>query len=185
MEDSQIVGLYWKREERAIHETDLKYGSYCRSIARNILQNSADAEECVNDTYLDAWNAMPPNRPAILSTFLGKITRRIAIDRVRLHHAQKRGGGEAALALEELEECVSGSDDVEQQLQRTELIAALQRFLDRLPETERRVFLLRYWYLDSIPAIADQCGFSQSKTASMLHRIRGKLRALLEKEGYL
>lgn len=185
MEDSQIVDLYWSRQECAIHETDVKYGSYCRSIARNILHNSSDAEECVNDTYLDAWNAMPPNRPAILSTFLGKITRRISIDRCRILNAEKRGGGEVALALDELGECISNGHDVESDLQRKELAATIQHFLVRLTEAERRVFLLRYWYLDSISSVAAQCGFSQSKVASMLHRIRGKLRKLLEKDGYV
>lgn len=185
MEDSRIVELYWQRKEQAIHETDVKYGSYCRSIARNILKDSSDAEECVNDTYLDAWNAMPPSRPAILSTFLGKITRRISIDRWRIRSADKRGGGEVTLALDELEECVCGSHDVELEVQRKELVAAFRAFLARLPETERRVFLLRYWYLQPIQTIADRFGFTQSKTASMLHRIRGKLRRQLEKEGYL
>ena len=185
MEDKQIVDLYWAREESAIYETDVKYGSYCHSIAYTILQNQQDAEESVNDTYMDAWNTMPPNRPSILATFLGKITRRISIDRWRIRSAKKRGGDEITLALDELEECVSSSHDVELQAQRNELIAALHSFLDHLPETERRIFLLRYWYLEPIQSIADQYGFTQSKVASMLHRIRGKLRKQLEKEGYV
>lgn len=185
MEDRQIVDLYWAREEAAIHETAVKYGSYCHSIAYAILQNRQDADESVNDTYLDAWNAMPPNRPSVLATFLGKITRRIAIDRWRLRSAKKRGGDEVTLALEELDECVSGSCDVELQVQRKELIAAMHRFLDCLPATERRIFLLRYWYLESILSIAKQYGFSQNKVASMLHHVRGKLRQHLEKEGFI
>lgn len=183
MEDKQIVALYWAREDSAIRETAVKYGSYCHSIAYNVLQNQQDAQECVNDTYLDAWNTMPPNRPCVLATFLGKITRRISIDRWRIRSAQKRGGDEITLALDELEECVSGSDDVELQLQRKELMEAVRRFLDCLPETERRIFLLRYWYLESIPSIAKQHGFTRSKVASMLHRVRIKLREHLEKEG--
>ena len=185
MEDRQIVELYWTREESAIHETAVKYGSYCHSIAYTILQDQQDAEESVNDTYMDAWNTMPPNRPSVLSTFLGKITRRISIDRLRIRSAKKRGGDEVTLALDELEECVSGSDDVELQAQRNELIAAMHRFLDSLPDTERRIFLLRYWYLETIQSIANQYGFSQSKVASMLHRVRGKLRKQLEKGGYV
>lgn len=185
MEDKQIVELYWAREESAIRETAAKYGSYCRSIAYAVLQNQQDADESVNDTYLDAWNTMPPNRPSVLATFLGKITRRISIDRWRIKSAKKRGGDEVTLALDELEECVSGSSDVELQVQRKELIAAIHCFLDDLPATERRIFLLRYWYLESIQSIAKQYGYSQSKVASMLHRVRGKLRQHLEKEGYV
>lgn len=180
MEDKQIVDLYWAREEIAIHETAEKYGSYCHSIAYTILQDRQDAEESVNDTY-----TMPPNRPSILSTFLGKITRRISIDYWRIRTAKKRGGDEVTLALDELEECVSGSHDVELQAQHNELIATIHRFLDALPDTERRIFLLRYWYLEPIQSIAKQYKFSQSKVTSMLHRVRGKLRKQLEKEGYV
>ncbi len=185
MEDKQIVALYWAREESAIRETAEKYGTYCHSIAYTILQDPQDAQECVNDTYMDAWNTMPPNQPSILATFLGKITRRISIDRLRIYSAKKRGGGQIILALEELEDCVSGSSDVELQVQRKELIAAIHSFLDDLPETERRIFLLRYWYLESIRSIAKQYGYSQSKVASLLHRVRIKLRKHLEKEGYV
>ena len=184
MDDDRIVALYWSRSEAAITETAAKYGSYLRSISFSILGSREDAQECVNDTYHDAWNAMPPHRPSVLSAFLGKITRRISIDRWRKRNAEKRGGGELPLALEELEECVSGSGSVEDAVQRKELEQLLDRFLDTLPVTERRVFLRRYWYLDSVQSIAWQFGFSQSKTASMLHRTRAKLRALLEKEGY-
>lgn len=185
MEDKQIVDLYWAREESAIHETALKYGSYCHSIAYTILQNQQDAQECVNDTYMGAWNTMPPNRPSVLSTFLGKITRRVSIDRWRIINAKKRGGDEITLALDELEECVSNSYDVELEVQRKELAATMHIFLDRLPQTERRIFLLRYWYLEPIQSIASQYGFSQSKVTSMLYRVRGKLRKHLEKEGYV
>lgn len=185
MEDKQIVELYWEREEAAIQQTAVKYGSYCYSIAYAILQNHQDADESVNDTYMDAWNTMPPNRPSMLATFLGKITRRISIDRWRIRSAKKRGGEEIILALDELEECVSGSHDVELQAQRKELIAAIHRFLDQLPGTERRIFLLRYWYLESIQSIAKQYEFNQSKVASMLYRVRIKLRKHLEKEGYV
>lgn len=185
MDDRQIVDLYWARDESALRETAVKYGNYCRSIAYTILKDKQDAEESVNDTYLDAWNAMPPNRPSVLSAFLGKITRRISIDRRRARSAKKRGGDEITLALEELDECIHGSHDVELQIQRNELVSVIHRFISTLPETERRIFLLRYWYLESIQAIAARYGFTQSKVASMLHHIRGKLRKLLDKEGYI
>ncbi len=184
MEDERIVGLYWSRSETPITETALKYGSYLGSISYNILGNYEDVEECVNDTYNDAWNSMPPHRPSILSTFLGKITRRISIDRWRKLNADKRGGGELPLVLAELEDCVSGSGSVEDEIERRELSARFNDFLDTLPDTERKVFLCRYWYMDSIQTISLQFGFSQSKVASMLYRTRAKLRTVLEKEDY-
>lgn len=183
MDDQNIIDLYWSRSEQAISETSQKYGSYCFSIAYNILTNSEDAEESVNDTYLAAWNAMPPKRPGLLGTFLGKITRRLSIDRWRSRNADKRGGGTLTLALEELEDCVSAGNTTEMASERNRFVLALNRFLASLPETERRVFLCRYWYLDSIADIAAVFGFSESKVASMLHRTRKKLRTVLEKEG--
>ena len=184
MEDERIVALYWDRSESAITETASKYGGYLNNISYNILVDREDAQECVNDTYHAAWNSMPPHRPSILSTFLGKITRRISIDRWRKLNAEKRGSGELPLALEELEDCVSGSGSVEDEIRRRELVKLFNVFLDMLPVTERRVFLCRYWYMDSIPSIAQQFGFSRSKVTSMLHRTRAKLRSVLEKEGY-
>ncbi len=184
MDDQRIVELYWSRSESAVLETDKKYGTYLNSISYNILASREDAQECVNDTYHNAWNAMPPTRPSILSTFLGKIIRRLSIDRWRRLNAEKRGGGELTLTLDELEDCVSGSGSVEDEIERQELQKLLSDFLDMLPVTERRVFLCRYWYMDSIQSIALQFGFSQSKVASMLHRTRAKLRTVLEKEGY-
>lgn len=184
MEDSRIVELYWQRSEDAIAETAAKYGNYLHSISYNILSNSQDAEECVNDTYTDAWNAIPPHYPSVLSTFLGKLIRRRSIDMWRKRSAEKRGGSETALALDELEDCVSGSGSVEEQSERRELTEKINEFLCELPAAERRVFLCRYWYLDSVPSIAKQFGFTESKVTSMLHRTRSKLRAQLEKEGY-
>ena len=184
MEDKQIVSLYWARSEAALKETSSKYGNYLSNIAYNILADQEDAQECVNDTYHDAWNAIPPHRPSVLSTFLGKITRRISIDRWRKRMADKRGGGEFPCALDELENCVSGYDNIENEIERQELVKTLNDFLATLSTTERRVFLCRYWYMDSIQDISRQFGFSQSKVTSMLHRTRGKLRTVLEKEGY-
>ena len=185
MDDKQIVALYFARSEQAIAETARKYGKYCFSIARNILQNHSDAEETVNDTYIGAWNSIPPHRPAILSTYLGKITRRQALKRWAANRTLKRGGGEMSLALEELAGCIPSDFDVESRIEAEELTRILNSFVRNLPQTERNVFLCRYWYLDSVEAIARQQNFSQSKVKSMLSRTRKKLYAHLQKEGYL
>ena len=185
MEDKRIVDLYWARSEAAIEETAKKYGSYCYAIAYNILSNAEDASESVNDTYLDAWRSMPPHRPAVLSTFLGKITRRISIDRWRGRTAGKRGGGEIVLVLDELADCVPSGHSVEREVETAALEALINDFVMGLPLTERRVFLCRYWYLDPISAIAGQFGFSQSKVKMMLRRQRQKLLSILEKEAFL
>ena len=184
MDDSAIIELYFDRSEQAILETDKKYGGYCYSIAYNILSNREDSEESVSDAYLAAWNTIPPRRPNFFSAFLGKLTRHISIDRWRKLGAKKRGGGEITLALEELETCVD-VHNTENTFERKELTRVLNQFLSALPEPERNVFVCRYWYLDSIQAISEYSGFTRSKVTSMLHRTRGKLRSLLEKEGYL
>ncbi len=184
MEDSAIIKLYFQRSEEAIVQTDGKYGGYCYQIAYRILDNREDSEESVSDTYLTAWNTIPPKRPDCLKAFLGKVTRHISIDRWRKRSACKRGGGEIVLALEELESC-AGPDLTEKRVEQKELMALLNRFLGELPETERNVFLCRYWYLDPIRKIAEYSGFTGSKVTSMLHRTRGKLKKRLQEEGYL
>lgn len=184
MEDNQIVDLYWQRNECAIQETATKYEKYLHSISYRILSNHEDAEECVNDTYTHAWQSIPPHRPSILSTFLGKITRRISIDLWRKKNAARRGGGELPLVLDELEECVSGKEDVETEIERQELQKKLNAFLINLPRLERQIFMCRYWYMHSISDIAKQFHYSESKIKSMLFRTRKKLRTILEKEGY-
>ena len=184
MDDKGIVDLSFSRKQDAISQTDKKYGRYCYSIAYNILTNKEDAEESVSDTYMTAWSTIPPRRPSVLSTFLGKITRQIAIDRWRERSASKRGGGEVTLALEELEECIAGHQNLEMEFERTELLRAYVKFLDTLPVTERRVFLCRYWYVDSIDSISEKFGFSQSKVKTMLYRTRKKLRKALWEEGF-
>ena len=184
MDDNAIIDLYFKRSEQAITETDTKYGRYCYSIAYNILSNREDSEESVSDTYMTAWNTIPPRHPSFLGAFLGKVTRHISIDRWRKSSAKKRGGGEIILALEELEACAD-VNNTESIVEQKELTKVLNRFLASLPETERNVFLCRYWYLDSIPAISEYSGFTQSKITSMLHRTRGKLRKRLCEEGWL
>lgn len=183
MDDEDIVGLYFARSEQAIQETNAKYGGYCYSIAYHILANQEDSEESVNDTYLSAWNSIPPKRPNPLAPFLGKLVRNISIDRWRKKGALKRGGGEMPLALEELQSCVADGENLEERYQRKELARQVRFFVDGLSDTERRVFVCRYWYLDSTADIANRFGFSENKVSSMLHRIRGKLKKHLEQEG--
>lgn len=185
MEDSQIVDLYWERNEQAIRAAASKYGGYCYSIAYNILRSREDADESVNDVYLGAWNAMPPHRPNCLRTFLGKITRRVSLKKWRDEHRDKRGGDEVSLALEELSECIPSNASVEESVIAGELSARINRFVGTLAPTERQVFLCRYWYLDSIDKISADLCFGKSKVKSMLRRTRARLRADLEKEGVL
>ena len=183
MEDIQIVELYFARSEQAVAETAHKYGAYLYSIANNILLNRPDAEETVNDTYLGAWHSIPPHRPTRLSTYLGKITRRCAMEKWKAAHAQKRGGGEVLLALEELSECTSGKDTPQSQMEMKQLTQSINTFLKTLPDTEQRIFISRYWYLHPVKTIARAFGFSESKVKSMLSRTRGKLKNHLQKEG--
>ena len=179
-----IIDLYFERSEQAIVETDSKYGGYCYSIAYNILSNREDSQECVSDTYMAAWKSIPPRRPRSLRAFLGKLTRHISVDLWRKSSAKKRGGGEIVLALEELDNCVDVTN-TENTYEQKELTWVLNQFLSSLSETERNIFLCRYWYMDSIKAISEYSGFSQSKITSMLHRTREKLRKRLIEEGYL
>ena len=185
MEDHQILDLYFQRSEQAIQETDTKYGNYCFRIAYQILASREDAQESVSDTYLAAWNAIPPKRPLLLSAFLGKITRNVSIDRWRTRSAYKRGGGEFSLCLEELTNCTSGQPSVEDQQIQKEVVQTLNVFLKQLPETERKVFVCRYWYMDSIRDISEDFGISQTRVTTMLHRTRERLRKQLKKEGLL
>lgn len=184
MEDKQIVDLYWERNPNAISETALKYGNYLKSIARNILNSDEDAEECLNDTYLNAWNSIPPHRPNLLSAYLGKITRNLSFDRFRHHHADKRGSGETDLVLEELAECVSGSGSIEQEIEKQELIRAINSFLDTLPQKKCSIFLCRYWYAAPIAEIARQFQMTEGNVSVILNRIRNKLKTYLIERGY-
>ncbi len=184
MEDTAIIDLYFARNEEAITRTEEKYGCYCSRIAKGILRDPEDARETLSDTWLAAWNAIPPQIPRRLAAFLGKITRRIAINRLNAQTAAKRGGGELLLALEELQLCVPSGDSPEQALEEKELSALIREFVGRLPQAQRRVFLLRYWYIEPVKSIAQRMGYSESKVKSMLWRIRKELKAQLEKEGY-
>ncbi len=180
-----IVRLYWVRDEAAITESVKKYGAYCTAIARNILQNGSDAEECVNDTWLHAWNAIPPHVPSVLSAFLGKITRNLSFDRFRKMHRDKRGGGSFDVVLDELKECVSGSDDTERRWEEKELKDEINRFLSHLPKEKRYMFILRYWYADSVSDIAAMTRLNSRRISVRLFRTRKKLYQTLKEEGLL
>ena len=183
MEDSQIVQLYWDRNQNAINETAIKYGKYCTTIAKNILVSHEDAEECVNDTYMNAWNSIPPERPKVLRAFLGKITRNLAFNKYKHEHAGKRGGGEMSVVLDELAECISGRDSVEDEVVSKELAKEIENFLASLSETKRRIFVCRYWYADSVAKIAKQYGMKENAVSMMLSRLRKGLQTYLEERG--
>ena len=181
MDDKTIVELYWQRDEEAITASHTKYGGYCHAIAYNILNNALDADECVSDTWLRSWNSMPPQRPSVLSAFFGKITRNLSLDRWRRNTAEKRGGGSAETALEELVHCIPAvqgdpADDLA-------LTLCLENFLRGLSHKKRNIFLRRYWYLSSVEEIAADYRMTRSGVASMLRRMRLDLKEHLEREG--
>lgn len=183
MDDDNIIALFLERSERAIDETAKKYGNYCRKIALNILASAEDAEECVNDALLRAWNSIPPHKPERLSTYLGKITRNLSLNRYEKSTAEKRGGGQVPAALEELEGCLSLAASVESETDNNLLAAAISAWLSGLTEDSRVIFVRRYWYLDSISDVAELFGISESKTKSILFRLRKDLKKYFEKEG--
>ena len=185
MDDREIIDLYWERSEKALTATIEKYGNYCRSIAYNILHNYEDVEECINDTCLRAWDAMPPERPDCLSAYLGKITRNLAFNKYKHNHVMKRGNGEIAVVLDELAECVSGLDDVEQEIDRRELVATINSFLETLPPKKRNIFICRYWYSDSVSSIARRYEMTESNVSVTLNRLRSKLKEYLSERGYV
>lgn len=183
MEDTQIVDLFWARDEQALRETEIKFASLCRSVAARFLPTAEDAEECLNETWLRAWNSIPPKRPEALGAFLAKITRNLALDRCRENAAEKRGGGELPLALEELGEIASGSG-IESELERKRLAEALNGFLYALPERDRALFLKRYFSVTPLRELAEELGTTERALSMRLHRLRGKLWTYLEKEGF-
>lgn len=185
MQDSQIVALYWDRDEAAIDQTEKKYGQYLTTIANNILSDREDSMESVNDTYLAAWDSMPPHKPQVLSTYLGKLTRRISIDLLRRKTSQKRGGSEYTLSLQELEECISGGNTTEQALDVQLLSQAIETYLRSVSQEARNVFLCRYYYLDPVKKIAAYCRISESKAKILLYRTRQGLLEHLRKEGFV
>ena len=185
MEDEKIIGLYFERNESAITETAEKYGNYLYKIAYNILSDNEDSEESVNDTYFGVWNAIPPEKPKVFSAFLSRITRYISLNKFRSKNADKRGKGETMVAFEEIEECVPSKNSVISEIETKELAKIISDFLKKLPETERIIFIRRYYFFDSVADICEKFGFSKSKTSSLLHRTRKKILSHLEKEGVL
>lgn len=183
MDDIAIVNLYWDRSENAISETAAKYGKYCHTISYNILASVDDADECVNDTYLKAWNSMPNHRPSHLAPYLAKLTRWLSLNRLREVNSLKRGGGELPAVLDELADTLDSGIDTEKEIEIRELNRAVQNMLDCLNKTERDVFLGRYWFAASISEIAEKSGFTESKIKSMLHRTRKKLLTQLKEDG--
>ena len=184
MNDNEIIELYFARAENAISETDKKYGAYCRGITYNILGNREDSEECVNDTYLKAWNAIPPQRPRKLAAFLSTLARNAALNMRRGFEALKRGGGNAGTAYDELAECVADKHTVEQEFDDKELVRVLNSFLAKLGGEKQKMFMKRYYHFMSISDIANEMGVSEQNVKTSLHRIREKLKTELEKEGF-
>ncbi|MBE6931213.1 MAG: sigma-70 family RNA polymerase sigma factor [Ruminococcaceae bacterium] len=184
MLDRDIVNLYFSRDSAAIDATAAQYGAYCSAIARRILGSDSDAEECVNDAFFKAWNAIPPQKPENLGTFLGKIVRNLAFDRLRYQHADKRGCHEMTLILDELAECLSGDDSAQQAIDRRELIDAINAFLRMQSEEKRRMFLCRYWYALPVSEIARRFDRSSNYISVTLNRLRGKLKVFLIEGGF-
>lgn len=185
MQDEKIVELYWQKDESAIKETQQKYDRYLYKIAYNILADSEDSKESVNDTYLGAWYSMPPHKPVVLSAYLGKLTRRISIDIFRKKNREKRRGSQYAISLTELEECISIGDTTAEAVEVKVLGEALNRFLQGVSEEARHAFIGRYYFLDSVKEVAVYCGMSEAKAKSLLYRTRLELKVYLEKEGYV
>ena len=183
MEDRKIVALYWARNEEAIRQTQIKYEAYLMKIAAGILMKREDCEECVNDTYLHTWNAIPPKKPDKLSAFLGRICRNLSIDRIRKKSARKRGGSEWTAALEELEPFIPGGDDPEKSMEDAELAQSLEKFVRGLSERDQALFLRRYYFLQPIAEAAEGCGMRENAAKVSLYRIREKLKKHLEREG--
>lgn len=182
MDDDGIIELYWERKENAIKETALKYGKLCTCIARNILSSYEDSEECVNDTYFAIWNVIPKERPNRFSAFISRITRNLALKKYEYISAAKRNPA-AITSLEELEDCISGVDSVESEVEKRRIESTIDKFLWRQSEEKRNTFIRRYWYFDSIEKICESTGFTQSKIKSMLYQMRKELRKYLESEG--
>ena len=185
MEDAQLISLYFARDEAALTQTEAQYGAYCRRIAMNILENTQDAEECVSDTWLQAWYAIPPQRPMRLGLFLGKITRNLSFDRYRASRAAKRGGGALDAVLEELATCIPGGEGPEERIEARELARSINGFLRQCGQTQRRCFLLRYYYGQPVREIARSQGLTENRVSVLLYRTRKKLRSKLEQEGYV
>ena len=185
MKDSEIVELYFERNEEAIEKTSEKYGAYCKAVAENILKNPEDSEECVNFALLQLWNSVPPEKPENLKMFLAKITRNLAINNLKAKFAEKRGGKEGFAAFDELSECIPSKNNVEESFDEKELEKVINEFVKNLPEKERNIFIRRYFFFESPKKIGERYDFSENRVSVILHRIRKKLQKHLEKEGFL
>lgn len=184
MNDREIVGLFLDRDESAIKAVSDKYMNYCAKIAGNILGSYDEAEDCVNEALMKAWESIPPHEPEVIATYLGKLTRNIAINRRRQSLARKRGRGDAELVLGELSELVPDNENVERTFDAKELVREINDFLRTLPELKRNIFICRYWYCDSISEIAAEFAVSRNKVYVTLNRVRKSLREYLRKRGY-
>jgi len=183
MDDIAIIQLYNNRDQNAITETDKKYGSYCFAVANNILESKEDSEECVNDTWLRTWNSIPPKNPSRFRIFLAKITRNLSFDKYRMANRKKRSG-ELLYILDELSECVSGGNTTDDELNMILLGESLNKFLKSLTERDRGIFLRRYFYAESVTAIAEKYDMSTNNVSAVLSRTRAKLKTHLIKEGF-
>ncbi len=184
MTDEEIIELYWDRNEDAIHQSDVKYGSYCRTVANNILHDAEDTKECVNDTWLRTWLSIPPTHPMNLKVFLAKITRNLAFDRYRSLNTQKRGGGQMPLILDELTECVAADNNVEEEVNARVLADNISAFLYGLKRKDADLFVRRYFYAESIEALGKKFHMTKNNVAVNLSRTRNKLKKYLQEEGY-
>ncbi|MDR3270275.1 MAG: sigma-70 family RNA polymerase sigma factor [Peptococcaceae bacterium] len=182
MDDNTIIDLFWSRSETAIAETNKKYGAYCMTIAMNILQNREDSNECLNDTYHMTWSAIPPQRPVIFPAFLGRIARNVSLNKYKARHTKKRGGQEMDVLLSELEHCLPAPNNVEAEYETGQVAKTISNFLYAMNTHDRIIFVRRYWYADSIAALAQRYQMGESKVKSLLFRTRNKLRVYLERE---
>ncbi len=183
MDDKIIIAHYWERNECAISETSEKYGLFCKSIAENILNNKEDARECVNDTYLKLWNSIPPNRPGNFPAFIGKIVRNLAFDRYVRNKALKRGGGQISIVLDELEECIPDKS-ADAECDENELKEVIEAFVKSLSYRNRKIFVRRYWYTQSVREISEKMNMSENSVSAVLMRIRKKLHKYLVERGF-
>ncbi len=184
MDDREIVGLYFDRDMRAIEETSSKYRNYCTSVAMNILGNSEDAEECLNDALHSVWNSIPPQKPENLRTYIGRIVRNLSFDRYRKSSAKKRGGGEIPAVLDELFEIVSGKDTPETEIDRKELAKDINCFLEKMTKEKRSIFVMRYWYAMNVADISKKVGKTETNISVILNRVRNSLKTYLSERGY-
>jgi len=184
MTDTQIIDLYWSRDESAIMQSDVKYGAYCRKIAMNILSNFEDTEECVNDTWLNSWESIPPQKPESLSAYFGRIIRNLSISRFRTNRAKKRYDG-ITILLSELDDCVPSNNQTEKVIEGKILTEIIERWLTQLSKDDRVLFMRRYWFGDTIKTLANECGQTENHMAQKMFRLRNNLKLVLEQEGII